>query len=659
MPLTTAQAVFAETGVTRVDIGLSPGADRDTVSAALESRLTAQPYVLSSPQDLAAALRASTADFQATTALIAAIALFAGAFLIFNTLSMTVVGADPRSRPAAGRRARAAARSCRSCSSRRSSSASSARCSGSSSAPLLAAGIVAWVRTVGVGHPRRARRCRSTPRLALIVGIGVTLAAALEPARRAGRISAGRGAQGRGSTADRARRARLRWLVVVFAVVGARRPARLAAWRRRARASSGRSSSTASCSSRRCSCRSSCRRSPGSPASPFALLVSALEERLARSSRRPRPEPDRADPRRPDDRAGDDRRARRGRQHARAAAGALDRRRRAGRRCPHLDPPDRAPTRVAEDLAAASRASSGSARSPPSTSRSTAYATDGAAVVGADLAADGRLTLHRRRPRCGPRRPRRRGAVIVPAALAERVRPLASTMTLDGRRPTTARSCALRVVGIAERTLPGRDRRGDARRLERRDVRLGVAGADAFAVRFAPGAPASARDALERGAALAALDVVRSTGSRAPSSDALGRIFGLFDALALVAVLDRRARHRQHADDERHRARPRDRHPARGRDDPRPGLALGRRRGRLLGLAGALLASPLGLAGRGIDGRPGGRPARSSRAGSRGRSSAWRSCSASPSRCWRRPIRPASRAACLDRPGRPVRVTPC
>ena len=35
-------------------------------------------------------MRASTADFQATTALIAAVALFAGAFLIFNTLSMTV-----------------------------------------------------------------------------------------------------------------------------------------------------------------------------------------------------------------------------------------------------------------------------------------------------------------------------------------------------------------------------------------------------------------------------------------------------------------------------------------------------------------------------------------------------------------------------------------
>ena len=90
VPLATAQQVFGETGVTRVDIGLAGGANAAAVSALLETRLKTQPYVLSSPQDLAAALRSSTTDFQATTALIAAIALFAGAFLIFNTLSMTV-----------------------------------------------------------------------------------------------------------------------------------------------------------------------------------------------------------------------------------------------------------------------------------------------------------------------------------------------------------------------------------------------------------------------------------------------------------------------------------------------------------------------------------------------------------------------------------------
>ena len=91
VPLRTAQAVFGDTSVTRVDIGVAAGNDVGLVSDALVTRLLTQPYVLSTPQDIAASLRNSTADFQATTALIAAIALFAGAFLIFNTLSMTVV----------------------------------------------------------------------------------------------------------------------------------------------------------------------------------------------------------------------------------------------------------------------------------------------------------------------------------------------------------------------------------------------------------------------------------------------------------------------------------------------------------------------------------------------------------------------------------------
>ena len=75
----------------RVDIGLEPGVDPDTVASTLEDRLRLEPYVLSTPQDIAATLRGSTSEFQATTSLIAAIALFAGAFLVFNTLSMTVV----------------------------------------------------------------------------------------------------------------------------------------------------------------------------------------------------------------------------------------------------------------------------------------------------------------------------------------------------------------------------------------------------------------------------------------------------------------------------------------------------------------------------------------------------------------------------------------
>src|SRR5437868_351158 len=84
------QAFGADVGVSHVDIGLAPGFTADGVASTLESRLTTEPYVLSKPADLAATLRASTADFQATTSLLAAIALFVGAFLIVNTLSMTV-----------------------------------------------------------------------------------------------------------------------------------------------------------------------------------------------------------------------------------------------------------------------------------------------------------------------------------------------------------------------------------------------------------------------------------------------------------------------------------------------------------------------------------------------------------------------------------------
>src|SRR6476646_567340 len=90
VPLATALRTFGTAGLTRVDVGVAPGPSVADVSAALQSALHREPYVLSSPRDLAASMRASTGEFAATTALIAAVALFAGAFLIFNTLSMTV-----------------------------------------------------------------------------------------------------------------------------------------------------------------------------------------------------------------------------------------------------------------------------------------------------------------------------------------------------------------------------------------------------------------------------------------------------------------------------------------------------------------------------------------------------------------------------------------
>ena len=217
VPLATAQQVFGETGVTRVDIGLTGGADAAAVSALLESRLKTQPYVLSSPQDLAAALRSSTTDFQATTALIAAIALFAGAFLIFNTLSMTVA---ERIREVGLLRAAGAGRG--QVMSFMLTQALALGVIGSLLGLvlgfLLAIGMVAFVRTVGSVTLENPAVPLDAVLIALLVGVGVTLAAALEPARRASRIQPVEALRAR-LDLPAARNARLRWLAAVFVVV--------------------------------------------------------------------------------------------------------------------------------------------------------------------------------------------------------------------------------------------------------------------------------------------------------------------------------------------------------------------------------------------------------------------------------------------------------
>ena len=263
---------------------LAEGADPATVSTG--ARVAPhQPSRTSCPrpQDLAAALRASTTDFQATTALIAAIALFAGAFLIFNTLSMTVA---ERIREVGLLRAAGASRG---------------QVTSFMLTQALAIGVVGslvglaarrlpggrrWSPSCGRSDrsPSTVRRCRSTP---LVIAVRRRDRRHPRGRPRAGAPGrpdpAGRGAQGAARLARPLATARLRWLAVVFAVVAARRrahPAASARWRRRCR---GPRSSTARCSSRPCSSRSSCRPSPGSPARRSRSLL-RFEERLARSS---------------------------------------------------------------------------------------------------------------------------------------------------------------------------------------------------------------------------------------------------------------------------------------------------------------------------------------------------------------------------------------
>ena len=531
VPLTTAQAVFAETGVSRVDIGLSPGADRDTVSAALESRLTAQPYVLSSPQDLAAALAASTADFKSTTALIAAIALFAGAFLIFNTLSMTV---SERIREVGLLRAAGARRG-----QVMSFMLTQALVLGVVGSllglvlgALLAAGMVAFVRTVGSVTLDRPALPLDAIVFALIVGIGVTLAAALEPARRASRIQPVEALTPR---LDRpaARSARLRWLAVVFGVVALVGVLVLP----RGAGASGVVPALVVYAILLVATLLIPFVLPGIvrvAGAPFAAIF-RFEERLARSS------------------------VVRDRsrtaltlgsltiglamivalggvgEHARAAAAGWISDVVPGDLVLTSIRPIAAEDGVPEDLTGAVP---GIARVSPIATFDVALQgtrTDAAAVVGADMAADGRLAFVDGDRDAALAALDAGGSVIVPAAMAERfglsVGGVLLVPTNDGG------SLDLTIVGIVERSIPGRT--GEAMLIGWNDAtnHLGVAGADVFAVRFAPGAATSAHDALGNEATALALEVVPLDRIEGAISDALGRIFGLFDALAAVAVL--------------------------------------------------------------------------------------------------------------------------
>ena len=397
---------------------------------------------------------------------------------------------------------------------------------------LLAFAMVAFVRTVGSVTLERPALPLDAIVIALIVGVGVTLAAALEPARRASRIQPVEALTPR---LDRpaARAARLRWLAVVFGAVALVGVVVLP----RGAAGAGVVQALVVYAILLVATLlipfvlPAIVRVAGAP---FAAIF-RFEERLARSS------------------------VVRDRsrtaltlgsltiglamivalggvgEHARAAAAGW---------ISDVVPGDLVVTSirpiatedgVAEDLAGAVP---GIARVSPIATFDIALEgtrTDAAAVVGADMAADGRLVFVDGDREAALAALDTGGAAIVPAALAERfgltVGDAVSVPTIDGG------SLDLTIVGVVERSIPGRT--GEAMLIGWGDAAgsLGVAGADVFAVRFAPDAPASARDALDVEATALALEVVPLDRIEGAISDALGRIFGLFDALAAVAVL--------------------------------------------------------------------------------------------------------------------------
>ena len=159
---------------------------------------------------------------------------------------------------------------------------------------------------------------------------------------------------------------------------------------------------------------------------------------------------------------------------------------------------------------------------------------DAAAVVGADMLEDGRLRFVEGDSDAALVALDDGGSAVVPLALAARD-------DLDvGSQIELAlgegRTLPLRVSGIAERTLPGRS--GEAILVGWDDAAtLGVGGADALAVRYEPGRQADAQPLVDEAAMLAALQPAPLSSVAGAVDVALGRVFGLFDALAVIAVI--------------------------------------------------------------------------------------------------------------------------
>jgi putative ABC transport system permease protein len=528
IPIDVARMAFGLEGATRMDLRLAPDS-LATVTDQLETSMT-EPYVLAAPADIARSLRASSAAFQGTAALVAAIVLFVGAFLIVNTLSMTV-----------GERAREVGLL-------RAAGATRAQLSRFVFSGALLLGVVGAAFGVALGAVVAVLMAGAVSQAtglaaeitsidlpgsltAGAVGIGITILAAIEPALNAARISPIEALRARFDLPSR-RRGRMSWIAVIFLVVAA---LAMLAWppvisadgTQRAFAVYG-------------------VLLVATMLSPFILrplarllgyplgLVLRIEERLARGSL-----------------ARDRSRTTLtlgslviglamivalgwSAQAARASAFAwLD----------DVVPGDEIvssirPVAPDEPIQAALAAVPGVARVTPIASFDLAFRgmrVDAAAVSGADFLADGRLTMVSGDRAAALRALDAGGAAILPSGLARSLDLAVGDpmhLPIDGTR-----SLDLRVAGIVERSMPGTS--GEAILVGWKDATdsLGVLGADAFAVRFAPGAAETGAAALRTTAKTYALEANPIERIQGAVAEALSRVFSVFDLLAVVAVL--------------------------------------------------------------------------------------------------------------------------
>jgi putative ABC transport system permease protein len=553
MPLTSAQALLGSQSVTRVDLGVAPGTSVDELIGQLEVTIKTQPYLLSRTADLATSLRNEMADFRSALLLVAAVVLFAGAFLIFNTLSMTVT---ELTREVGLLRAAGTTRP---------------QVMGlvlqQAVALGLAGSVVGVIGGIGLAALTLSFVGSSGPIaltapavsagsivMALTIGTVLTLAASLEPAWRAGRIPPVEALR-RGPPGAAAGAARLRWLVVVFGVLAIAALAILPGGATGGGADAG-SLGTGTGSG------------TWGPLVVYGILLLSVllvpyfigplgrigglpfrifrnEERLARSS------------------------LSRDRSRTALTAGALvvgvamvvalgtaaqDVRKIGSSWLTETIPGSELLTSIrpvattdptVAQLATAAGVKSVSpiglfgapyvqvSQSDGRTVKSVVRQ-EAAAVVGADYETDGRLNFTQGDRASALAALDAGGSAIIPKSMAdsESIR-LGDTMDF-ATGPTQTQ---LRVVGIVARSIPAESQEAILVGWSDAMADFGVTGADFFAIRYQPGQEVAARPALDAAAVSYALDPNELDTVSGTVGDALDRIFRLLDAMALIAVL--------------------------------------------------------------------------------------------------------------------------
>ncbi len=530
VPLARAQQLFGVTGVDRADLLLAAGTTPAAATAELDQRLRAEPYTVATSADLVASLEGATSGLRTAIAMLAAIALFGGAFLTFNTVAMTVAerARDIGLLRAAGMTRRQVVTMIL---------ISSVHLGVAGVAAGLVAGIgldalaVAALSAAGVAAPPELELTAWPMVLGAVLGLAVVAAAAIEPALRASQIPPVEALAARLDQAALAR-TRLRWLPVVLAVVGL---AGLALW-------PGALSSTAGLLP---------------PLTLYGVLVvlallvpavTAVVSRLLSLLFRPflpvEARLTRGLASRDRNRTSLTVAALAGSLAVLVATGGVAATaRQAGTTwLAEVIPGDELlssvrPIALDEPIVGDLRAAAGVALVSPIGRFSIAAAgtrVDAAAVVGADLAADGRLVLVSGDRAAALAALDAGGAVIVPQSVADRMGlSVGSTLTAV----TAAGAVPLHVVGIAARTIPGQAAESVLVGWSDATARLGALGADALAVRFAESATSADRAAFNAravGAALQPQSLDEIAGTIGRTVDLLA---GLFAAFALVALL--------------------------------------------------------------------------------------------------------------------------